>query len=449
MVATLVDGELVVPLLPKQLEALSVPEPFVAYVGGLGTGKTEVGCYWTARNAIEHPSAMHVVCALTNDQLSLVVEERLISVFAAMGVVATPRSKPRRLECSNGAEIEMRSVDNPTPLLGAEFDFLWTDEFDFYKPKTLRLLRERVRGRRAGGARWFGTTTPNGHREAHRIFVKSRTSKHRLIRSTTYDNHFLDPEYVAGLEADYAAFPGLADQQLRGLFVSVGAQRVCPAFDRTKHVAKLERDPSLPLFATFDFNVGRLYCHLVQESMRPDPRAPKAPPRMRVEFLRTIRAPHLDSMIPAIIEAAQTRNARGQPIPPPRFSLIGDAPQGALRSSQTGRTAWDYLAVGLASLSPVPEYGTTNPPVIDRVVATNAAFAADLVRIDESCVDYVDDLEQCSWDASGGGLDGTDKDRTHAYDAGGYLLWRRHRPQGFRAPGGPIDYDGRVVRHVG
>lgn len=426
-------------LLPKQLEVLESIEPMTAYIAGLGSGKTKVGTLWTAKNVAEYPAALHGVCALTNAQLSIAIEQRLVADLALIGITAAPRTNPRRLVCDNGAEVHLRSIDNPEPLLGSEFDFLWADEFDFYPPRALRILRERLRGRIAPYPRFLGTSTPNGFREAYRIFVKeAKPGRTRLIQSETRENFFLDPDYIADLERGYEAFPGLADQQLRGKFVPIGAMRVCPAFERAKHAARpLTRDPSTPLILCFDFNVSRMVCHFAQERFVDV----GGKPVLRVQFLRTIRAPHLDSLADAILAAAFTTNDRGLRVPPPATHLYGDAPQGSLHSPQTGRTGWDYLRTRLAPLAPQPMYPSTNPPVVDRVVAVNAAFAAGLVEVDPSCVDLILDCEIVQWDQSGARLDGSDPERTHAYDAAGYFLHAKHRPNAFRAPERAVDLD--------
>ncbi len=450
-VSTTDDGEIVVGLLPKQAEALASERPSVAYVGGIGAGKTEVGALWIARDVVRYPGGVHCVTALTYDQLDIVIRDRLVAALAAFGTKATEHRAPWRLECDNGARVLLRSVDRPEPLQGVELDRLWTDEADFYKPAALRTLRERMRGRRTPeGPRWLATSSPNGFRELWRIFVKEAEAlalrrefpRTQLIVSRTEDNWHLDPEYVRNLRDAYAAFPGLADQQLDGKFVAVGAHRVCPNFDRAKHVRAIERNVAADVVASFDFNVDRIVCHLIQTGIRDDVRGP----RHVVQVWRTIRAPHLDAVAEALLRDLAIRTREGRTVYPPRFDLHGDAPQGALRSTQTGRTSWSYLRDKLAALAPVPCYPSSNPLVVDRVNATNLAFGRDLVEVDASCVDLIEDLEKCQWDKSGAHLDGSDPERTHAFDALGYYLHAAHRPSAFRAPSGGVDYDLREAR---
>lgn len=436
--AVLEEDVVTVELLPKQHDALFAEEQFVGFVGGIGCGKSELICDWLAMRATEYPEAVHVLAALTYDQLAIVLEPRLVETLSRFGVDATVRTGPRRIACDTGASILVRSIDRPEPLRGVEIDSLGTDECDYYPAAALNILRGRLRGRKTPLARWLATTSPNGFREIYRIFVKELHEKphlrrkYRLIQAETRDNWHLPPEYVQDLEDAYAATPGLADQELRGQFVSVGFTRACTTFERTKHVRPVARDPDRDLLLTFDFNVGKMYCHFAQ--MTP----------FGVAFYRTIKAPDLDALADAILEHAYTTNNRGQRVPPPRTLLYGDASQGAQRTHQTSKTVWAYLRERLAVLSPQPCYGTINPRVIDRVATANAVFKKGRCLVDPSCSDLILDFERVKWDANGKGLDSTNKDETHPFDAATYLLFSLLAPSAFVAPRNPLDYDLQV-----
>lgn len=428
-----------VPLLPAQADALCADEPWVGYFGGIGAGKTHLLCYWMGRRALEYPQGVHVVTALTYDQLALVIEPRLIETFADWGVAAELKTGPRRILLDTGAQVICRSVDRPEPLRGIEIDSLGADEFDFYKPEAVRVLVGRLRGRRADRARMLVCSSPNGYREGYRMFAKEPSERpelrasRRLVQARTRDNWFLPEEYVGELEAAYASVSGLCEQELEGRFVNIGSRAICPTFDRTRHVRELKLDPLAPTFVALDWNVGKIACLVAQEAAG------------EIRIVREIRRAMTQALAEALIETLTFRRTNGQPWIPTEIEIHGDAGQGAERSVQTGRTVWDDFLTRVAALRPRRAWPTSNPRVVERVVATTTAFEKLPIFIDPSCVETIADLEQCQWAKDGAGIDDSNPERGHCFDALGYYIHRRHAPRAFRRPDRPLDYDLKPV----
>lgn len=426
-------------LLPAQYEALHAEEPYVGYFGGIGAGKTHLLCYFVGRRAIEYPAGVHVITALTYDQLALTIEPRMIETLASWGVSAEIRTGPRRIVLDTGAQIICRSIDRPEPLRGIEIDTLGADEFDFYPEKAVNVLLGRLRGRKADRSRMLAASSPNGYRFGYRFFSREPSERpelkqsRRLVQAQTKDNWFLPPDYVRDLEDAYAAIPGLADQELRGLFVNIGSKAACPTFDRNKHVRPCKLVPTAPTFACFDWNVGKIVCLVVQEVAG------------EIRFCREIRSAFSEGVASALVEALTFRLADGRSWLPPTIEIHGDAGQGAERSVQTGRTVWDDFLMRIPQLRPQRAWPNGNPPIVDRVAATASAFERLPVFVDPSCHDLIVDLEQTQWDDAGRKLDASDKERGHCFDAAGYYLHRNHAPRAFRRPESALDLDLKPV----
>lgn len=437
---TAAENEIVVELLPAQHDALFAEEPWVGYFGGIGAGKTHLLCCWIGQRAITFPAGVHVITALTYDQLALVIEPRLIETLAEWGVGAALKTGPRRVVLDNGAQIICRSVDRPEPLRGIEIDSLGADEFDFYPEKAIRVLLGRLRGRRADRARMLCCSSPNGFREGYRLFSKEPSERpelrasRRLIQAKTRDNWFLPPGYVDELEAAYASIPGLAEQELGGQFVNIGSRAACPTFNRTRHVRECALHPMAPTFVCFDWNVGRIACVIAQEVAG------------EIRFCREIRGATSKAVAEALVDLLTWRRAGKSDWVPPEIEFHGDAGQGAERSVQTGRTVWDDFMLRVPTLHARRGWPTSNPRIIERVTATSYAFEKLPTFVDPSCNTLITDLEQTQWAEDGRKLDDSDKERGHCFDAVGYFLHRRHAPSVFRRPAEALDYDLRPVR---
>jgi hypothetical protein len=131
---------------------------------------------------------------------------------------------------------------------------------------------------------------------------------------------------------------------------------------------------------------------------------------------------------------------------PVQVDVYGDATGDARRSSAS-RTDWElvrnFLDQHRNQYRKVIHFGSSNPPVRDRVNCVNAKLlnqAGDRrLLIDPRCKHLIQDLERVHWktDASGNAsneIDKSDPIRTHTSDALGYMIASHFS---MRASGGP------------
>lgn len=422
--------------LDAQFEAMTADEPFVAYVGGIGSGKTFLGSRWIVDGAVAYPDACHVATANTYPQLRDVVEPAIRAAIEERGIPYVWKASEKTFVLGGVARIIVRSLDNPNPLRGLEIDRWWGDEARDYSRDAWNVMVGRMRGRIADRPRALLTTTPNGFGEIYARFVERATPNYRVVSARTRDNPHLPPGYEAEVRAAYAATPELAEQELDGKFCAVGHMRACRTFSRLRHVRPVNLSKTAAkTVVCFDWNVGRIACVVVQEEAG------------EIRALRTIRGASTKDVV-AELDAFLTLRTPGQP--DWRFRALkihGDAGQGAERSVQTGRTVWDDLLVRLEAAGYAPErcWPSTNPRVVERVVAFANAFESIPILVDPSCVPLIVDLERVAWNAAGTGLDDTDPDLTHCFDAFSYFIHRDHAPRAFRAPNVALDYHGAAA----
>ena len=162
-----------------------------------------------------------MVVAPTYDMLRMASLETFFEV--AEPFVKTHNKSELVTELINGSRIYWRSADQPNRLRGPNLNWWWIDEGAYVKDDTtFKVLVGRLR--RPGIKRGWVTTSPCGYNWLWERFVRDRQAEdehtYALIKASTRDNGYLDPEYSADLEKQYTA--GFSKQEIDGEFVDMG-----------------------------------------------------------------------------------------------------------------------------------------------------------------------------------------------------------------------------------
>lgn len=390
-------------------------------VTGLGGGKTRTGAYWIVSRATRYPAGIHLATGNSYAQLEDTIIPALSDACNHLGIAYEWLSSKRIFILDGGklGRVLVRSTENYNRLRGIEADSWWADEVRDAKKKAVQVVRGRMRGKRSDRPRVFWGTTPNGFDHVWEEFVEHPSKNHCLIRGRTTDNVFLPDDYVPSLVHGYD--PQLLKQEMDGEFLNLSGARAVSQFDRSKHVRQIDYDPELALFLCHDFNVNPLTCVVAQET----------PTESR--FIDEFALPHAN--VYQLADAIGERYGGHQG----RVVLFGDS-SGHGRTAQTGRTYYAMLleAFGKYFGSRVEKDVPTDAPgVVDRINSTNARFenGAGEIRayVDPRCEMLIADCERVVWKKPGV-IDKDDPARTHALEAVGYYLHRRHRPSVFRRP---------------
>jgi hypothetical protein len=198
-------------------------------------------------------------------------------------------------------------------------------------------------------------------------------------------------------------------------------------FDERKHCKLLDRNDTMQLFVSLDFNVDPMCCVVGQYQKGNGLRQME-----RCEVLEEIILPN--SNTPNMMEKLLIELKKYQYGYTLEVEIYGDA-AGTQRSSQSQKSNWQIVAeYFMLDLTIHPRFvrRKANPMIVDRVNAVNTMLkSADgsmrLFVDDTKCPELVKDFKKVRWqqDASGnstGLLDKSDKRRTHISDALGYQV---------------------------
>lgn len=258
-------------ILPQQQELLDSTERFIACVGGYGSAKTLAICVMAHLLSVSIPGNMGIVVRRSLPKLHDSTERIFLEVIERSGEQVHYREMrdgwPHRIIYANGSEVYFRETKDLGRFLGPEYGWFYIDEAQEEPEKTFKDLIGRLRLPRASkylrgfiatnppsNQHWIAKVWPKPGSWKDTISIRGGqkiTTSWRMIRSSTYDNPFLRPDYVASLLQQNS--PDEAKRIIEGHygFVREG-DPVYPTFDFFKHVG----DPPtryMTLYRVWDF----------------------------------------------------------------------------------------------------------------------------------------------------------------------------------------------------
>lgn len=197
--------------LPKQQvflnSALSATGPkYIRYVGGIGSGKTLIGCITVLIWAVMHPGD-YLICRQFAPELKIttlktfleICPKELIEEYrVADGIV--------RIRATNGkiSNVIFRQLEEPDKLRSLNLSGFYIDESSQVSEAAFMLLQGRLRG--SGLRKGILTTNPNGHDWQYRWFIKQDMFKNEAakqsyftIKAPSTENVHLPEGYVQSL----------------------------------------------------------------------------------------------------------------------------------------------------------------------------------------------------------------------------------------------------------
>ena len=215
-------------LLPSQWRFWQSDAKHSAFVGGIGSGKTFVGCLKSLERSI---SGDGMVVAPTYPMLRDVTQRTFFELLDTTDIPYTFNKADGRLEI-NGNVVLFRSADNPERLRGPNLTWFYVDEAALCREKVWDILIGRLR---VGDTSGWITTTPKGFDWIYKRWLDDELSGYELINAHTTENTHLPDDYVRDLEASYTG--EFAKQELEGGFVSFEGL-VYPEFSHEAHVVR-------------------------------------------------------------------------------------------------------------------------------------------------------------------------------------------------------------------
>ena len=392
---------------PAQAAFVASMEPFPAFVGGFGSGKTAAAIARIMRLKRMCPKQDVAYYLPTYGLVEDIAFQRFPAMFDRLGLAYKLNRQTATLQTDLG-RIIFRTMDNPDRIVGFEVAHSILDELDTLPIEKARnvwnkvIARNRQKARTAGGRKVPNTvsvaTTPEGFRFVWERWVKNKAPGYELFRTKTMDNAANLPDgYIENLRNSYPT--ALLAAYLEGEFVNLTAGSVYPEFDRTLNASGETVQPADVLHVGLDFNVTRMAA--VIHVLRGD-------------------EPHaVDEIVngfdtPAVIAILKDR------YPKHRIMVYPDASGGSRRSVQASQSDLSLLrAAGFRVC-----VNSTNPAVKDRVLSVNAMLHKDGKRRykvnPQMCPNLVESLEKQAYNSNGEPDKSTGFD--HIVDAMGYFV---------------------------
>lgn len=404
---------------------LQLPHKFRAFVAGYGSGKTWVGSSGMCARFWSTPLVNQGYFAPTYPHIRDIFFPTIEEVAHGIDLRVEINESNKEVHFFNGRTYRgttiCRSMERPQSIVGFKIGHALIDELDVLEPRKAKEAWRKIIAR----LRWADsvngadvTTTPEGFRETHRLFVAEVTQKpalaasYGLIQASTRANAANLPDgYIESLVETYP--DELIEAYIDGQFCNLTSGTVYRKYNRILHTSPETMRDGEPLFVGMDFNVGKMAATAYVQ--RPSGWHAVA------ELCDVFDTPAMADMI------VRKWREPGSPNEGRRIVVYPDA-SGANRKTNNASTS--DLAILQQARFEVRTHAA-NPAVKDRILSVNRQFERGMLWVNpRQCPTTAKCLEQQAYDKNGepdkkGGFD-------HQNDATGY----------------PIAYEFPIVRPV-
>lgn len=265
--------------LPKQAEFMRavLQDPnskYIAYVGGVGSGKTLIGCITMMTMAIMHPGD-YLVARLYMPELKMTTMKTFLEICPAELIVeyrvADGIVKLKNIK-GTVSTVFFRQLEEYDKLRSLNLSGFYIDEASQVSEEAFMLLQGRLRG--PGLRKGFLTSNPAGHNWLYSWFVKqdlfkdeSIKKQFKLIRAPSTENTHLPDGYIKSMlltwsperikreiEGSFDAFEGMVYHEFRRDTHSVQPFAIPPEWTRIVGADHGYRNPSCWLWAAIDYD---------------------------------------------------------------------------------------------------------------------------------------------------------------------------------------------------
>ncbi len=382
-------------------------EPFPAFVGGFGSGKTAAGIARIMRLKRYCPYQDVAYYLPTYPLIEDIAFQRFPALFEKNGIPFKLNQQKAVMETELG-RIIFRNMEQPDRIVGYEVAHSVVDELDTLPLDKARavwnkiIARNRQKAFTVSGKPVKNTvgvaTTPEGFRFVYDRWVKNKADGYALYKAKTSDNAANLPEdYIRNLQNSYSS--SLLAAYLDGEFVNLTAGSIYPEFDRKLNITFATIQQREPLHIGVDFNVNNMSA-VVCVIRNNDPLA--------LDELSGVRD------TPTLIRILHERFAGHQ------ITVYPDASGGATKSVNASLSDITLLrSAGFTVLA-----NSKNPAVKDRVMAMNQMIYSQgkrrLLVNPDKCPNVIEGLERQAYAKNGEPDKSSGFD--HLNDAIGYFI---------------------------
>lgn len=368
-----------------QAEFLTLPHKYRLFCAGYGSGKSEAMANAALMDACLSADTLIACYAPTFDLVRLITAPRIIEKLIHHGIRHNYNKSENVIYTSNGAwgDFILRTMDNPERIVGYEAyrshcDELDTLKFDHAKDvwnKVVSRNRQKPKNILNPLNQVSAYTTPEGFRFAHWRWVLNKTADYGMIQASSYSNPFLPEDYIDSLKSTYP--DELVAAYIEGQFVNMTSGTVYNSYDRNRCRSSETIKELEPLFIGQDFNVGQMASTV---------------------YVKRPNGWHAVDELTGIYDTPSLITVLHDRYSGHKITMYPDASGGSRKTVNASTSDIALLKqAGFAVKAP-----SKNPPVKDRIVAANKAFADSVLWVnDRACPAVASCLEQQSYDKNG------------------------------------------------
>jgi hypothetical protein len=377
-------------------------DPFPAFIGGFGSGKTAA--------AIARAMALKAHFKLCDIAYYLpsypLVEDIAFRRFPELcerkGWAYKLNRQNKYIEFPNAGRIVFRTMENPAAIVGYEVAHSICDELDTLPLDKARDVWNKVIARNRQKCGMGNTvavaTTPEGFRFVYDRWVKNPAPGYTIFRAKTMDNEAnLPAGYIDNLRNSYPS--NLLSAYLDGEFVNLTAGSVYAEFDRKLNYCNTTIQPNEALHIGLDFNVTKMAA---------------------VVYVLRNTEPHAVAELTDVFDTPAMASLIKQRFPNHPIFIYPDASGNSRKSNNASESDLSILRQAKFTVL----VNSRNPAVKDRVLSTNNMIHSQGVRKlkvnTDACPALTESFEKQAYDKNGepdktSGLD-------HVIDAATYFI---------------------------
>lgn len=193
---------------PTQSKFFRADDPVLGFFGGLGNGKTFIGCLKGLSRILdpEQPPQLGLIARQTYPELRDSTQRTFLELMHKFGLRPDIHynflRQENRIVFSTGHEVLFRSLDDPAKLLSINLGWFYVDQAEEITEETFLTLLGRLRGVEKPQC-WL-TGNPLGHLWVWRRFVFDKIRGYKMFTAPTSENsQNLPPGYVESLRTNY------------------------------------------------------------------------------------------------------------------------------------------------------------------------------------------------------------------------------------------------------
>lgn len=389
-------------VLKHQMLFIESNAPHTGLVAGFGAGKSKAGTYKTIEKKKQYPGINVAYYLPTYPLIKDIAFPNFEEALTQHGIPFHLNKSDKEFITPIG-KIILRSMDNPSLIVGYQVGYSLIDEADILSEKKMNdcfrniVARNRSKLPDDSANLLDAVSTPEGFKWMYNFFVKSKSERRVLIKAKTSDNPYLPSSYIETLKDIYTEQELAA--YLNGEFVNLTSGTVFHCFDRKRNHTNREIKENDVLHIGMDFNITNMSAviHVTDENI-----------------LNAVEE------VTKAYDTADMINVLNNRYPKRSIVIYPDA------SGDSRNTAGDSDIKLLRNAGFKVIVSKSNPKVKDRITVTNAAFKnANGVTTyfvnTNNCPQYTEALEQLAYK---NGVPDKDSGFDHITDGGTYCAYK-------------------------